>query len=539
MNFQFLFYLVLSLCDSFVKMIWIVLSFKQKDDGKWKRENELYPSDGEKDFRKDDDEPIDETSEDNLKNVGLRLTSSKGRNENGHLELDHPFCEENEHKMTDESFLHHTENSEDELRNLSLRLESDEELPSINTEPSPVFKPRQIVSTLPTFSDEESSDSDHLTKRTRLKLDRLKKTIEQTEKPGRKSDDSGLDSTLSEFQSVKDQLFKKKNHLPRINASKSCLQVKRIATPTSESETDSPAFPAVKKRRVTRGIKSKRRARNSESNESDFGNKSVTDDTWLRKDDTDIQNKPCKRSKTRRKRTFSSGTGGKSENIDHELSSSTSASTTQKGRSRLNSEENKKKVAMQRSMIARKRIENFTSDSDTENYSPERLIGQRKTRTIASILTERRVSLNVTSNNCDFKRWVSNCKQLEERRRTLAKSLSKSSQSAEDVEKSVIAEVFEEGSYSEILSREMVNKIKIQESPPAWPQEAYSVCGVSCPGGGVPLSGDTSVLFLTGVPPSPRKGSGTRDWGAPTPPQKGPVTGVPPAPCERSGSVKT
>ena len=128
-------------------------------------------SDGEGNVTKDEDEPVDDPSDENLKNFGLRLTSSKSNNENGQLERDLPGCEEDVYKMTDESFLHHAENSEDDFRNLSLRLESDkeEEFPNINTEPSPVFKIRQIVSTLPTFSDEESSDSDHLTKRTQAK----------------------------------------------------------------------------------------------------------------------------------------------------------------------------------------------------------------------------------------------------------------------------------------------------------------------------------------------------------------------------------
>ena len=410
-------------------------------------------SDDEGNVSKDEDEPVGDPSDENLKNFGLRLTRSMSNNENGQLELNPPGCEEDVYKLTDESFLHHTENSKDDFRNLSLRLEIDKE-----EEPSPVFKIRQIVSTLPTFSDEESSDSDHLTKRTRLKLDKLKKTIEQTEKRGRKSDNSGLDATVSDFPSSKDQLLKKKKgQCPKINTSGSGLRVKRRATPASESDTDSSAFLAVKKRKVARGIKSKQRARTSESSEQEFGNKSATDDTWLRKDDTDVENKRCKRSRTRKKRTFSSGTSGKSENTDHELSS-TSASRTQKRRSGLSSEEKKKKLAMQRSMMARKRIDDLCSDSDTENHSPERPTGQRKTRTIASILTERRVSLNVTSNNCDFKRWVSDCKQLEERRRTLAKSLSKSWQSAEDVEKSVIDEVFEEGSYSEFYPGKNNNK---------------------------------------------------------------------------------
>ena len=410
-------------------------------------------SDDEGNVTKYEDEPVGDPSDENLKNFGLRLTRSMSNNENGQLELNPPGCEEDVYKLTDESFLHHTENSKDDFRNLSLRLESDKE-----EEPSPVFKIRQIVSTLPTFSDEESSDSDHLTKRTRLKLDKLKKTIEQTEKRGRKSDNSGLDAKVSDFPSSKDQLLKKKKgQCPKINTSRSGLRVKRRATPTSESDTDSSAFLAVKKRKVARGIKSKQRARTSESSEQEFGNKSATDDTWLRKDDTDVENKRCKRSRTRKQRTFSSGTGGKSENTDHELSS-TSASRTQKRRSGLSSEEKKKKLAMQRSMMARKRIDDLCSNSETENHSPERPTGQRKTRTIASILTERRVSLNVTSNNCDFKRWVSDCKQLEERRRTLAKSLSKSSQSAEDVEKSVIDEVFEEGSYSEFYPGKNNNK---------------------------------------------------------------------------------
>ena len=325
-------------------------------------------SDGERDDSKDEDEPVNDHCDENLKNFGLRLTRSMNSNENDHLELGFPGCEEDVYNLTDESFLHHTENSKDDLRNLSLRLESDKE-----EEPSPVFKIRQIVSTLPTFSDEESSDSDHLTKRTRLKLDKLKKTIEQTEKRGRKSDDSGLDATLSDFPSSKDQLLKKKKgHCPKINTSRSGLRVKRRATPTSESDTDSSAFLAVKKRKVARGIKSKQRARTSESSEQEFGNKSATDDIWLRKDDTDVENKRFKRSRTRKQRTFSSGTSGKSENTDHELSS-TSASRTQKRRSGLSSEEKKKKLAMQRSMMARKRIDDLCSDSDTENHFPERL----------------------------------------------------------------------------------------------------------------------------------------------------------------------
>ena len=90
----------------------------------------------------------------------------------------------------------------------------------------------------------------------------------------------------------------------------------------------------------------------------------------------------------------------------------------------------------------RKRGSDVLSDSDEENKSPSNGRSLRQTKSITNILADRRISLNVTSDNCDFKRWVSDCKQIEYRRRTLAKSLSKSSQS-DVTDQPVLDEVFD------------------------------------------------------------------------------------------------
>ena len=75
------------------------------------------------------------------------------------------------------------ETEDEDFGNLSLRLESEDELPELKSVTSSrVFKSCAISAKLPTFSDDETSDSDHFSQRTRKKLDKLKKTTEECDR---------------------------------------------------------------------------------------------------------------------------------------------------------------------------------------------------------------------------------------------------------------------------------------------------------------------------------------------------------------------
>ena len=89
---------------------------------------------------------------------------------------------------------------------------------------------------------------------------------------------------------------------------------------------------------------------------------------------------------------------------------SSSNTAVKKGEFSSSSDDNVTLPLRQRLNLARETADgsrsngSSSSDSDTENNCPKRRRSLRKTKSVASILTERRVSLNVTSSNCGLQK---------------------------------------------------------------------------------------------------------------------------------------
>ena len=318
------------------------------------------------------------------------------------------------------------EDDDENLGNLSLRLESDEdELPSLSSiMSSRSLKSRPLSSILPTFSDEESSDSDHYTKGIRQKLDKLKKTTEECER-----------RQQSDYLASRSKLYGK-NGRSILKRSSKFLQ-NSSKRERSDSDVDGSTYAPLQARNTKIGRARKRVCKSGSDSSESHSRLYDTCDKWLSKDTT-INSQVAKESKIKIKPKFSSDIADTSVDFDTDLDIDNSSPITVQKRpyNREGIEEYSGK---------RKRPSVVASNSDEENKSPEKGRPQGKTKSIASILTEeRRMSLNVTSDKCDFRRWVSDCKQIEERRRTLAKSLSKSSQS-DGMEQSILEDVFENG----------------------------------------------------------------------------------------------
>ena len=319
------------------------------------------------------------------------------------------------------------ETENEDLGNLSLKLESEDELPELESiKSSRAFKSCAISAKLPTFSDDETSDSDHFSQRTRRKLDKLKKTTEECDR-----------KFQSDYLGIRSKMYEKKG---RSILNRSIKFTQNSSKREAVTDTDSFAcVPSQSKKNKVGQVR--KRVRKSGSDSTGSGSQSGaggTCDKWLSKGEIREQGSEPKKSK--RKWKFSSDAGDTSETTDFDIDDSSPARMQK--RVRLSDKDLRKQENVLSSPS--KRGSDVLSDSDEENKSPNNGRYQRQTKSITNTLADRRISLNVTSDNCDFKRWVSDCKQIEYRRRTLAKSLSKSSQS-DVADQPVLDEVFENG----------------------------------------------------------------------------------------------
>ena len=93
------------------------------------------------------------------------------------------------------------------------------------------------------------------------------------------------------------------------------------------------------------------------------------------------------------------------------------------------------------------------SDSDNKEElhpgnAPKNSTGRnsRKTQSVASVLNSPRLSLNVTLANCDLKRWVNDCKQLEKQRcRSLVAKSGSMGSASDDLDRTLLEELTQKG----------------------------------------------------------------------------------------------